>query len=448
MVILGLLLTIFLGWILVKIIKSESTLINTFALSYLIGIGLQTLLMFYISLLGIKLTMFSVGGVTLGVSVLLLIIFVLINRNLPGLPKSLKTLIELKQNFLRLNSYEKIAVLIILLLSIYAIVIGLYWPVNGWDALALYDFRAKVFASTGFMDDAIARGYFFGYPLFTSMAHTWIYLLGWNYPQFIYSFMYISFGILFYDLVRTFSTRLTSLIFTILVLISPPVFSNAAFAYTNLPHMVYFCLGSLYLFIWIVKNNYKWLILSALFMGLSTWVRSTEPFWLINIGVIIVASIYKKQYFALLYYSLLFFPIQQSWNIFQSQMAPHAGTIAQATQSWSVIKNGVDFTRLFMIIDFIRLNIISILAPYLLLMLISIALPLKKIPEWRFLLLIVFGNIFLLIFGAYIFTFIWEGWSLIGESLQRMIIVYIPLFLYVAAIRIDLEKIMKMIGIK
>src|SRR5258708_3191733 len=55
---------------------------------------------------------------------------------------------------------------------------NLYWPVFDWDALALYDFHAKVFAQTGGMIDGIQRGYFLHYQPYTSLLHTINYLFG------------------------------------------------------------------------------------------------------------------------------------------------------------------------------------------------------------------------------------------------------------------------------
>lgn len=448
MVIFGLLLTLLFGWSLLNLLRLQSRGLSTFALSYLLGIGIQSLLMFFLALLHIKLTAVSVSLVTIAAAVVAVVLNYVLNKKVPHFPDFRESFRIYLKTVSQMDNLERVLLLGVGGVSVYALIIGFYWPVTGWDALALYDFRAKVFADTGFMDDAIARGYFLGYPLFTSMAHTWYYLLGWGYPQFIYSLMYISFGILFYEAVRLFSTRLTSLFFTLLMLTSPTIFSNAAFAYTNLPYMVYYALGTFYLFQWIVKRNMSLLLVSALFMGLSTWVRSTEPFWLVNLGVMVLASYKKRIFLAPLYYALLFFPIQQSWSIFQAALAPHAGTVAQATQTWAAFRGGIDFLRLLMIVDFIRVSTMTILAPHLLLLIAVTILPLKKISEWGYLLLLVYGNILLLILGAYIFTFIWQGWALIGESLGRMAIVYIPLFLYVAAIRVDLEKILQMMKIK
>ncbi len=438
MVILGIILTFIFGWLILENLRVEEDLFSKLSLSYLIGIGIQTLFMFYMALFNIKLTLVTVSLMMLTVCLGLFIILTFREKVNIGWKFGINPK-NYKKVYKSLTLVDKIIILILLGLGMYSLIAGLYWPVSGWDAIALYDFRAKVFSVTGYMNDAISRGYFFGYPLMTSMAHTWVYLLGFKYPQFIYSLMYISLGILFYSSLKDYVDRTTSLLFTLLVLISPPVFANAAFAYTNLPYAVYFFLGTIFLYRWITNKKRYLLVIAALMMGLSTWVRSTEPFWIINLMILSFFSLQNKKIVDLFLYALIFFWIQQSWSIYLSHMVSYMGTSAQAGQAFGILKSGFDFQRLGEILAFIWTNTINILSPYILIFLLSIFFPVNQAPGKKYLCVLVTGNMLLLLFGAYIFSYIFVGWSQIGESLQRMVITFVPLLLYTAAMGLNID---------
>ncbi len=410
------------------------SVLGKMALSYLLGLGLQTLIMFYLAVLHIKLTALNVTIAVLIPTLLIILLNVLFKK---------KFLSNVNLNFKKLNFVEKLMIVIFFGLAAYVLAAGIYWPVVGWDSIALYDFRAKVFSITGYMDDAIRRGYFFGYPLMTSMAHTWIYILGGHYPKFLYSLMYISFGLLFYEFSQKWANRTIAMVFTIISMTAYPIFAQAAYDYTNVPYTIYFFISSAALFYWTTTNEKKWLIVSALMMGIATWIRSTDPFWIVNIIVIVWWSIKNKSISPILIYILFFLPIQQSWNLFITKMSPSVSSQSLLAGGFSVLVSKLDLNRLAQTSSFVIQVLFSMLIPYSILLLISLTMAKKKILDTFYFLLILFGNISLLFVGAYIFSYIWEGWGLIGESLGRMGSVFIPLFTFAAAINLNEKVIYK-----
>lgn len=445
MIIIGLFLTCLLGFLVVRLISPKLESITALALSYLLGLGLQTLVMFYLAIAHVKLSLVSVSIFTL-VSVIVLIIVLILRKDrfLPFVSGLRRNFANMAFVFLRRMGFaERAGTIIICTLFLYATVAGLFWPVTGWDSIALYDFRAKVFASTGFMDDAIRRGYFFGYPLMTSMAHTWVYLLGFNYPRFLYSFMYIAIAIIFYKFVRTYLSRILSLISTFVLVFSPAIFSNAAFDYTNLPYAVYFFVSTVFLLQWFNKKEIPYIILSGIFMGLATWIRSTDPFWGVNIAAIIFAIVFmRRKLFAILVYLAAFIPIQQSWNIFLSRMSPNVSSQALAAGTIGVLSQGIDFFRALQVFSFVNKTIGPVLGPYIILAALSFYFAKNKLGDNKFLYIILLGNFGALYLGAYVFSYVYPGWGAIGESLGRMVIIFVPLLVLTAAINCQtLQKI-------
>ena len=200
LVIFGLLLTVLFGFLVSYALSSRLHPIERLGLAYLLGIGLLTFLMFLSFLIGLKFTLIN----TLFVLTVATIILLLLTRNIRS-----KFRLEMKELFslLKFSFIEKIFVFILIILFIYSLINSLYWPVADWDALAIYDFRAKVFAMTGGMAEGIDRGYFFGYPLLVSLANAWVYLLGGDNPKLIYSLFYISFIFVFYGVIRRLCSR-------------------------------------------------------------------------------------------------------------------------------------------------------------------------------------------------------------------------------------------------
>lgn len=443
MIFIGLLLTTYFGYCLLEMVNLKVDRLLKLPLSYLIGIGVQTLVMFYMAVAEVKLNTVNVFEIILTISVVVTIGTLYFKKSF--LPIKFITLFQkLVQGKLRLfigfTLPEKLLVIIITAVFIFVLIDGAYMPITGWDSMALYDFRAKVFFITGYMKDAIDRGYFFGYPLMTTMMNTWVYLLGGQYPRFMYSFIYISFSLIFYSLSRHSTSRLKALIFTLLLMVSPQIFGHASFDYSNMPYTAYFFVSSAFLYLWTKNKQIAFLIVSAVLMGLATWIRSTDPFWTVNIVTLIIWAVVNKKPLPLILYLFLFLPIQQSWNIFVSSYSQIVSTQVIASSAFSVLLQGLDVGRLFDVVKFVIQNIGLKLALYIILSVLATLAAGNTIKRHAYLLLVVSGNVGLLVLGSYIFSFIWPGWGLIGESLQRMSFVFVPLLLYYALVLTSVDK--------
>lgn len=438
MVIIGIILTFYLGYSVVLLLNFKSTPVLRFAMSYLVGIGIQTLLMFYLAFCNIKLDLLNVSALILVFILTLNLIYYFVHKGFVHTHLA-EDVVTFYRNGLRAHKYlsilEKCVIYVIVLLFVFVVVQGFYWPVAGWDSIALYDFRAKVFSQTGYMWDAIERGYFFGYPLMTSMMNTWVYLLGFNYPRFMYSLVYVCFSIVFYSLVRLSTKRLNALLFTLILMISPQIFGHSFFDYTNMPYTTFFFVSTAFMYLFTKNKRYSDLIVSALMMGIATWVRSTDPFWTVNLIVLVIWSIFNKKVVPIFVYIAIFLPIQQSWNYFLTSMSQVVSTQSIAVSAVSIIFGKFDFVRLIQVSSFVLSVVGPMLYMYFILIIIALVRNVKSIKKYMYLNLLVFGNTALLFVGSYVFSYIWPGWSLIGESLGRMSFVFIPLFLYYVSIQ-------------
>lgn len=412
-------------------------LLERLGISFMLGFGIFTLLMFCYSSLGIRITTESTL-LALGIGVgFLLVLFKLFKRrfsiNLVGLVKSFKTF----------SLLEKIIVFIISALIVGSLAITLYFPVNAWDAIVLYDFRAKIIVQQGFYTQIAGNfSYFTGYPLFTSLSHTLVYLFGGNNPQFLYSFMYTSMIFIFYSNLREFVDRNLSLVASLILATTPVIFDHSTFAYTNLPYTVFLATGTMYLFTWIVKKkNIGYLILSAVLTGLSAWTRVSEPFWAINILILVSLSVYKfkKYWFSAIVYVIFLFLIKEPWSMFNYSQPVSQGVTVTTTLTTEVesyvtrlLGTVLNPVRIGEVAIFIYKNVIVSWYPLLFLFLFSALINFKRFfkkPSTLFLLIILL-YFFLLSCATYIFSFSFSGWKEIPGSAERMAIFFIPLMVY------------------
>ena len=425
------------GYVLSIVLVAKIHVLERLGLSFLLGFGVFTLLMFCYSSLGVKITLQSTL-IALGVSIGLLLLLIKLFKR-----KVSVNLFSIIKSFLTLSRLEKIIVFVIAAFGLGSLIISTYFPVHIWDALALYDFRGKVIAEQGFYTQ-IAKNfiYFDGYPLFTSLSHTLVYLFGGVNPQFLYSFMYISFIFIFYSNLREFADRRIALITTLILATTPVIFDHSTFAYTNLPYTIFLATGSIYLFTWFTKKMpIGYLILAAVLTGLSTWTRVAEPFWVINMVILVFLSIYKfKKYIIPAFvYIVSFLLIKEPWsliNYYQSASSEITKSSAVAVEvgSYTSLLLGTTFNQARMgeVAVFIYKNVILSWYPLLFLFIFCLIINLKGIfkKSSTLFLVIIFLNFTLLLYGTYRFSFNFADWSVIPDSAKRMAMFFIPMMIF------------------
>jgi len=166
------------------------------------------------------------------------------------------------------------------------------------------------------MTDAINRGYFTAYPLYTSLFHVFLYLVHFKNPVFFYSVLYISLVVsLFFVMYKMSRRRVFSLIFAFLVSINPFLYGHSLMSYTNLPYTVMLAVGFAFILFSFFNRrlDFRDFFLGAILVSLSSWVRSTEPFWLLAFPFIILFSLYSKKIFHFIFLSLIVYSPKFVW---------------------------------------------------------------------------------------------------------------------------------------
>jgi len=435
-IIFVLFITLGIGLPLILAICPKINKIGGFGLSFPIGIGIFTLLMFLTNIFEIKFSFLNESLILLATMIPL--VFFLRKK----LMKYCKELVfDFKK--IKLSLVEKVMLGVLVFLVVTSFINTFYWPVSMWDSVVLYDFRGHVFAQTGFMKDAFLNDYYYSYPLLTSLAHTITYLGGGKYPQFIYSFFYLSLGLSFFGFLREFVSRKSGIFFTMLLMLTGPLFYHSLFSYTNLTYTVYVGLGAILIYLWARKKEFGYLVLSAIMMGLSIHVRSTEPFWLAMLLVTIILSIYRKNIWGVIVYPLIIIPMRQVWVSYLNFIS--AGTASGITDKMEpkgMLTTLVDWNNWQQIGNYFYVHVIIPWGPIILafvLALIVVILRRQKNNYLIFVMTILFMAV--LVAGTFIFSVYLDYWGRIGDATERLSMLFYPLFIYcIALVTKDIVK--------
>ncbi|MEM4326288.1 MAG: hypothetical protein QXU40_03225 [Candidatus Pacearchaeota archaeon] len=434
--ILGNLVIVLFGFLLVKLVAPNIRSLAGLGLGYLIGSGIFTLILFLGNLMGLPFRLStSVTILISSILVLLLIRWIKYKYVFPKLTISIEKIIKKVKS---ISKIELLLILFILFLITNSLIANLFWPVKDWDSLVLYDFRAKTFVATGYMQDGISRGYFFGYPLYTSLLHTWLYLMGSKNPMIIYTLIYLSFLIVSYFIFRNDSKCILALFFTSLLAISPEFYRQSQIAYTNLPYTVFYVLGAGFAYLWARYRTIDNLILSALLIGLSTWVRSVEPFWIIATVLVFFISFLSKKYFHGILFVIIILLILLPWKIYEGGHVPQSSNILIQTQrvSESFIMH-FDFARFIKVINFFfESNVkpyLLVFFVYLIMLIYKVVIYKKQFFQRSIILMLITLNLCLLFITSYALSFYYnEIWEISG-SFSRLSMLFPPLVVFALA---------------
>jgi hypothetical protein len=432
------LLLMFLG-ILIAVATGMHRKFEIISISYLLGSGIFTIVFLLVHwFLGISLNTnnFFISAIVIFSFFFLLCLVSKTKIRILSEVLNISNYFKITQNNSKLENY--IFYSIILLIS-YSFIENYSWPIIDWDALAFYDFRAKIMALNGNMIEGIRLGYFFQYPPYTSFLHLFGYIFATSRVKIIYTFIYSSFIFCFYSLTRRRQDNLISLFFTLLLATTPMIFEHSTMAYSNLSFTAFFSLGIIYLWYYFSEPSINDLLIGSILIGLSTWIRSTEPFWLVGLVLILISLFKHKKNFFVSTISMSWLALPDKlWRFFLKDLSKktHLEITDISSHASSAITDFISFKTSFMtyLIRFFEVlkYLIFVLSPQFLLifllLLISFFISFNKKSVEAFTILMLFGIVFL---GTYIFSFTFETWNLIGGSIIRMSMIFIPLLLFI-----------------
>lgn len=325
------------------------------------------------------------------------------------------------------------------------IIIGMSFILNfnrwtvGWDAVALYDARAKfLYSGLTFSKmsdlsnyDPQNSYYYLLYPPFTSLVHYHWMLLSIKLPVGVY----YSINLLLLSLIvfNGFNKKIgnnLSLVLAFLSISSISIFSSSILEYTNLPFTIYILLGIIFIGDYLENRTVWKLIYGISLIVCSQWIRFQEPIWLgVAIAMIVMAITYKKFRHTLIpgVVVLLFgFFERYSWSSFIS-----ASSSTNTIVNFNLINIiepilGIFTGSLFSI----GLFFVDSWAPLIFVYIISVAVIInRRTANAHNVFYLLINSLIIMIYfgGLYFVSFQSIWWDKLGDSLVRSSAFLIPI---------------------
>jgi len=400
------------GWYLACLVPTVSK-VERIGLSFLIGSGMTTFIWFIGYLIGLPFNLFNLGlsGLLLGI-----IGFTLL-KILKITPTTEKIVIHTK--------FEKYLISIIILSLIISFAIAIYHPLTAWDSLAQYDFRGHAIAIDHDLSFIRGGAYFMSYPLMISLVHATVYMLGGISAQGIHALIFAAFIAIIYGRMTDWTNSKYGILTSLLIIFQSEIFSHSTFAYTNLPYTAFLVAAIMYI---ISAGSYS-ILIGGMLLGLSTWVRSSEVFWITGTVLILWQGIRTKKISKAMIAIFMIMAIRLTWSMYQNYIYSSLNWVTSSTASHFNIESLYKIVKTIKSIYwYIYLNIIF---PYINVWFLSIsaAIVIFTRRTYRSLMLI-FSIMFsaaMVVGGIMVFSTYYQSWNEIGDSARRMILFIVPL---------------------
>lgn len=429
MIIIGVILIFVLGFLIINLIDSKVSLLEKIFTGFLISSGISTFSWFLISTI--------VNRFDLKITLLFMFFAILLFLILNLVFKKFEALFSRKP-ILRISRIQFAIITFILIAVVSSFLANSYWPVRDWDALTLYDFRGKFFASQNSIRSVFdIHRYYLGYPLYTSLLHSYVYLLNTNgNPLFMYTLIYVSFITITYSVLTRISSSKISLLFTFIIAFTFEIFDHSLLSYTNLPYSTFLIAGYLYFLNYIKDKKMSYLIIASVLIGLSGWIRNSDPFWIPPVLLMIYQSIKDRKIKHLLLFVTIILIIRLPWSAFTNEVSKNY--LISSSNNLNLIFSTSIFKyieRLFLVIPYIWINVIKPQSAIYITFLLSLFMYIPKqnrvLSSIRSLVL---TNLCVIMGGVYFYSIVYEKWQVIGNSVTRMSIFMTPLVLINIAI--------------
>jgi hypothetical protein len=474
----ALVLVMAFGFSITLLLARQSALLERLALAYFLGWGFLTLLMFCVSLLGVPLSISSTATPLVIITASLASIWCRKEgKRLSGVARSLRDFRNDTVNGLQsLSIVEKALVALAGVFLLYSFVMACYWPVWWWDAVAVYDLRAKVFFDTRSIAEAASQvsapQYVMTLPPMTSLAHTWVYLWGGASPKFFYPLLFASFIIMSYYFMREYCSTPGSLTFSALLSSTFIFVNHSTDAFTNLPFACYYSVATIYLYRWMLHQAKGDLIIAGFALGLSGWVRGeSQAFFIGYCAVLALHSLRRKKYLAPLAFAVPYLAIEPIWALYVRhvlhlvpwggwgllgsaidvlmsyplkelpQLVGGLGSVAKGAATLimtsidltSLPTESVDWTHLLAVLSVMWRSLAESHGVLLCVFVVMTLLNLKYAREHGYLLLLALSNAVLFVLAIFLLSYLELVWQPVVGSADRLFMFVSPSLIYYVA---------------
>ncbi|MBP6731936.1 MAG: hypothetical protein KA149_07755, partial [Chitinophagales bacterium] len=256
MLTIGIILCYLLGLSLLLAISRKFSLAEMVGYSFLIGMGLETVFLFLLDIVGVRYSQ----GVLIGLNVFGIV--AVCGANYKGL---LQLKDEFKAPAFSLKDINLVAVFLFCLMGylFYAITVkNLFWPSTEHDTIGSFDKLGRIMAIEGKLKISLFQYNLEGagglYPPLYHGSFAYVYIFGAETAKITTTLFFISLLTTFYSAVKNYTGSTAAALATFILMITPEMFSHAALSLGNLPTTAYVCAGGLATITWLEKRDTKY----------------------------------------------------------------------------------------------------------------------------------------------------------------------------------------------
>lgn len=425
LILIYILLTSFSGLLFANLLNHRQGFLYKISLGSLLSLGMNSLVILVLNYLGLSFNIILIFTTTL-LSTILLIVANSVNDLLVVLYSQAIELFKcIGKNKIDILSF--VILIIVTFLFSASVAHNIYWPVHEWDSLALYDYRGMILSNTGDIFSAIKSQYDITHPPLTSLIHGISYELGYFRPGIFYTFMYIMVSLFFYSTIRKF--KYWKLPFTLLVIYYYP-FSLST--YSNFPYTIYALVGFVSLYQYIADKNKELssLLVSSISFAISVWIRQADHLFLVALFVnLLFVLINRGKYLSHFVVNLAFIiSFYLLWDHIKVNLVATSSYVAERVFDGL---GGLNVENLSKVVSLIYKNSVYPNALFITVIFLGSYLSYMKKNRIDFtncyFPLVVIGHIGLLTMMLFVFTGLWGGWEVLGDSIYRMSQFYVGL---------------------
>lgn len=315
-----------------------------------------------------------------------------------------------------------------------------------WDALALYDARAKFLTKGINFSQMVAlsnydffnKYYYLLYPPFTSLIHYF-----WETSPVLATlpvsvYYSIDFTLLIIFLFSSLRTRLgviKSLFMCLLIAANLDMFKISVMEYTNMPFTL-FLVVSLFLLMRYLDNGSKWQGYFSIFLiASSMWIRFLEPVWLVVIISFTVLTFFTKEFikysrflFLLIIISLIQFFAWVQFTKYAGNPSPVNFTLISLIDAIFGIFTGALLRVSLVLIANWGIEILALFFT-----IISVILSWKSIKSdigFMFLFFVLVASVIMYFSEYYFYSFLANDWESVATSVGRSSTYLIPIVVF------------------
>lgn len=418
------------------------------AISFMLGLGIVSLQMFFYSILSIPFSFFSIALPWIALTAFSFLSSEWRDSFFSRLKGSDLT------RWRNTTWYEGILLLIMVSQIVYVFVYALLMPVNGWDALEIWFFKARGF----FGEKKVSVSFFLNnpaakpdYPLLIPLSIAWIYTsigkINEHLAKILYPLQYVSLLIIFLHLLKKISSRKNALLFTTLLSLTPvllihagglPVslgrlYSGDFVGYADITLSIYFMSSCGFLYLYTLNQTRLFLIIAVLFLGMGAWTKN-EGLTFAFIGICLTAAcLSKKQRHRLPVLAGILCAIVAPWLIYKMYFNITSGGYTDNIH-FAIIRNNIN--RLPFILKNMGVHMFGDIALF---NFTSYAYVAASIINWRVFFrrpLLLLNLMLLSQFAIYIFIYMISPYDIawhLNTSFDRLILHLTPLAMLITA---------------